>query len=71
MITRENWLNGRGTLRDVLDARRALLDAQLAEARALAEHHSFLAELSLHCGIEVINDFTAGTNSVAPAKGKP
>lgn len=71
VVTRENWHNGRGTLRDVLDARRALLDAQLAEARALAEHHSFLAELSLHCGIEVINDFTVGTNSVAPAKGKP
>jgi outer membrane protein, heavy metal efflux system len=71
VVTRENWLNGRGTLRDVLDARRTLLDTQLAEARALAEHHSFLAELALHCGIEVVNDFTTGTNSIAPTKGKP
>jgi outer membrane protein, heavy metal efflux system len=70
-VTRENWLNGRGTLRDVLDARRALLDAQTAEARALAEHHSFIAELSLHCGIDVIDDFSNSTNSVAPMKGNP
>jgi len=70
-VTRESWLNGRGTLRDVLDARRALLDAQVAEARALAEHHSFIAELSLHCGINVFNDFSDGANSAASVKGKP
>lgn len=71
VLTRENWLNGRGTLRDVLDARRALLDAQMAEARALAEHHSFLAELSLHCGVDVINDFISGARPVTPGREEP
>ena len=67
-VARENWLNGRGTLRDVIEARRMLIDAQMTEARALAEHHSFLAELALHCGSEIITDFTRGTNSVTPGK---
>jgi outer membrane protein, heavy metal efflux system len=71
VVSRENWLNGRGTLRDVIEARRMLIDAQMTEARALAEHHSFLAELALHCGSEIINDFTRGTNAVAPIQGTP
>src|SRR5204862_8275572 len=70
-VARENWLNGRGALRDVIEARRMLIDAQMTEARALAEHHSFLAELALHCGSEVIADFTRGTNTSAPIQGTP
>ena len=70
-VTRESWLNGRGALRDVLDARRTLLDAQMTEARALAEHHSFLAELSLHCGVDVINDFPRGARPAIPTKERP
>jgi outer membrane protein TolC len=70
-VARANWLNNRGTLRDALDARRLLIEAQTTEARALAEHHSWLAELSLHCGVDAIADFTPGTNSVAPPEGKP
>ena len=70
-LARENWLNGRGSLRDVLDARRMLIEAQTAQARAVAEHHSFLAELSLHCGIEFIRDLSNGTNAIAPMEGKP
>ncbi|HTD65226.1 MAG TPA: TolC family protein, partial [Candidatus Limnocylindria bacterium] len=46
-----NWLNNRGTLRDVLEARRMLLDAQMMEARALADQHTMLADLLLHCGL--------------------
>lgn len=46
-----NWLNNRGTLRDVLEARRMLLEAQLMESRAVAEQHTMLAELLLHCGL--------------------
>jgi outer membrane protein TolC len=46
-----NWLNNRGTLRDVLEARRLLLDAQTMEARAVAEQQTMLADLLLHCGV--------------------
>jgi outer membrane protein TolC len=70
-VARANWLNNRGTLRDALEASRLLIEAQTAEARALAEHHSWLAELSLHCGVDALADFTPGTNSVAPPEGKP
>lgn len=45
------WLNDRGTLRDLLEVRRLLVDARLAEARALAEQHAMLADLVLHCGL--------------------
>jgi outer membrane protein TolC len=67
-VARENWLNGRGGLRDVIEARRMLIDAQMSEARALAEHHSFIAELALHCGSEIIADSTRGTNNLTPGK---
>jgi cobalt-zinc-cadmium efflux system outer membrane protein len=46
-----NWLNARGTLRDVLEARRMLLEAQTMESRATAEQHTMLADLLLHCGL--------------------
>jgi len=71
VLARGNWTNGRGTLRDALDARRLLIEAQTTEARALAEHHSWLAELALHCGVDAVTDFTSGPNSPAPAEGKP
>jgi outer membrane protein TolC len=45
------WETSRGMLRDVLDARRMLLDAQLMYARATAEQHQMLAELVLCCGL--------------------
>jgi cobalt-zinc-cadmium efflux system outer membrane protein len=45
------WLNDRGTLRDLLEVRRMLVEARLAEARALAEQHAMLADLVLHCGL--------------------
>ena len=48
---RANWLNNRGTLRDVLDGRRLLLEAQATEARALADQQLMIADLSLHCGL--------------------
>ena len=48
---RANWLNNRGQLRDVLEARRLLIESQATEARALAEQQSMLADLSLHCGL--------------------
>ena len=35
----------------MLETRRMLIEAQTTEARTLAEQHSMLADLSLHCGI--------------------
>jgi outer membrane protein TolC len=45
------WLANRGMFRDVLDARRMLIEAQTMQARAVTEQHSMLAELVLHCGL--------------------
>ena len=45
------WEAGRGTFRDLLDARRMLLDAQLMYARAVAEQYSMMADLVLCCGL--------------------
>ena len=56
---RISWLNNRGTLRDVLDTRRMWIEARAMEARALAEQHAMLAELSLHCGVEDLNRLVA------------
>ena len=71
ITTRKAFSSSAERVGDVLDARRTLLDAQMTEARALAEHHAFLAELSLHCGVDVINDFTSGARPVTPTKEKP
>ena len=46
------WETGRSTLREVLDARRDALDAQLMTARATAEQYQMLAELLLWSGLE-------------------
>ena len=65
------WEAGRGGLRDVLDARRMLLDAELMEARAVTEQYQAMAELVLCCGlgdlealqmIGVLPDETENTN---------
>jgi outer membrane protein, heavy metal efflux system len=50
------WLNNRGMLREVLEARRMLLDAQVMEARAIAEQHTMLAELILNCGLDELHE---------------
>ena len=50
-----NWLNNRGTLRDLLEVRRMLIEARLIEARVLAEQHSMLADLVLHCGLDELH----------------
>src|SRR6185503_8161723 len=70
-VARSNWLNNRGTLRDVLDTRRMWIEARAVEARALAEQHALLAELSLHCGVEDLNQLAAKqpAPSVAPPEG--
>jgi outer membrane protein TolC len=47
-----DWETGRGLFRDVLDARRALLDSELMAARALSEEHGMLADLLLWSGLD-------------------
>ena len=45
------WQANRSTFRDVLDARRMLLDGRLMQARAVAEQYQMLSELVLCCGL--------------------
>lgn len=48
---RATWESGRGMFRDVLEARRMLVEAQLMQARATSEQYELLAELVLCCGL--------------------
>ena len=45
------WEGNRGTLRDILDARRAFLEAQLVQDRAIVEQHQALVELAALCDL--------------------
>jgi outer membrane protein TolC len=47
-----DWETGHGMFRDVLDARRTLLDTELVSARAIAEENEMIAELVLWSGLE-------------------
>ena len=51
-----DWETGRGTLRDVLDARRALLESELTSAQAVAQEYQMLAELLLWTGLENLEE---------------
>jgi outer membrane protein TolC len=53
-----DWESGRGAFRDVLDARRMLLESQLLSARATAEQHQLLAEMLLRTGLENLEALT-------------
>ena len=48
---RAGWEAGRNSFRDVLDARRMLLDARLMFVRAVSEQYQMLSELVLCCGL--------------------
>jgi outer membrane protein TolC len=63
-----DWESGRGLFRDVLDARRMLLDSEMISARAVAEENDMLAELLLWSGLEDVEDLTslAGEPSLLP-----
>jgi outer membrane protein TolC len=50
------WQAGHGTFRDVLDARRMLLESELMAARATAEEHQTLAEMLLWTGLDSLED---------------
>jgi outer membrane protein TolC len=47
-----DWETGHGMFRDVLDARRMLLDSELMSARAVAEENEMWGELLLWSGLE-------------------
>jgi cobalt-zinc-cadmium efflux system outer membrane protein len=51
-----DWEAGRGAFRDVLDARRMLLESELMAARATAEEHQMLAEMLLWTGLDTLED---------------
>ena len=52
------WEAGRGMFRDVLDARRMLLESEWMAARATAEQHQMLAEMLLWTGLENLEALT-------------
>jgi outer membrane protein, heavy metal efflux system len=45
------WTSGRGMFRDVLEARRMLLESQLMQARAVTEQYQMMSDLVLCCGL--------------------
>ena len=49
--TRAAWETGRGMFRDVLEARRMIVEAQLMQSRAVTEQYEMLSELVLCCGL--------------------
>jgi len=59
------WEAGRGAFRDVLDARRTLLESELTSARAAAEEHQMLADMLLWTGLENLEALTALANEPA------
>ena len=67
------WESGRGTFRDVLDARRMLLESQLMSVRAIAEEHQMLAEMLLWTGLENLESLLALANetSLLPDHARP
>jgi outer membrane protein, heavy metal efflux system len=50
------WESGRNTFRDLMDARRMVLESQLMYARSIAEQYQAMTDLVLCCGI---GDFEA------------
>lgn len=52
------WESGRGAFRDVLDARRMVLESELMAARATAEEHQILAEMLLWSGLDDLEALT-------------
>jgi len=57
-----DWEAGRGAFRDVLDARRMLLESELMAARATAEEHQELAEMLLWTGLDTLEDLVPLAN---------
>lgn len=69
---RAAWESGSGMFRDLLETRRALLDASIMETRATAQQYIDLAELVLCCGLGdleallLLQPILSGTTNSAP-----
>ncbi|MEO8426268.1 MAG: TolC family protein [Verrucomicrobiota bacterium] len=63
------WQTGRGAFRDVLDARRMLLESELMSARATAEEQQMLAEMLLWTGLDNLEALIALANEPALLPG--
>jgi outer membrane protein TolC len=64
--SRAAWESGRGMFRDVLEARRMLIEARLMYARAVAEQYEMLSDLVLCCGqgdLEALKMLSTGSDS--------
>jgi outer membrane protein TolC len=59
-----DWETGHGMFRDVLDARRMLLDSELMSARATTEQNQMLADLLLWTGLD-------GIETLVPLASEP
>ena len=70
---RSGWETGRGMLRDVLEARRMLLDGRLMYARAVAEQYEMLSDLVLCCGLGDLEalQMLEDESQVKPEEKKP
>jgi outer membrane protein TolC len=53
------WQAGKGAFRDVLDARRMLLDSEVNTARAIAEQYQMFAEMLLWTGLDNLESLFA------------
>jgi outer membrane protein, heavy metal efflux system len=68
---RSGWEANRNTFRDVLDARRMLLEGRLMQARAVSEQYQMLSELVLCCGLGDMEALQMiGAQPEAPSEGK-
>jgi outer membrane protein TolC len=70
--SRSGWAANRNSFRDVLDARRMLLDGRLMYSRALAEQYQMLSELVLCCGLGDLEALQMiGATPEAQPEGRP
>ncbi|MSR66322.1 MAG: TolC family protein [Pedosphaera sp.] len=60
---RNAWETGKGVFRDVLDARRMLVESQLAYASAVTEQQRHLITLALCCGIPSLDELRKFTRN--------
>jgi outer membrane protein TolC len=65
------WLAGTGMLRDVIEARRMLTEAELMSARAVAEQYQAMSDLVLCCGLGDLESLERiGVHEISKPKAK-
>jgi len=63
-----SWSTGRATLTEVLEARRLLLEGQIAYAQAITDQYSALADLVKVCDLSGIDKLLELTTAPSPSK---